>query len=74
MEDVHIIHTDWYVNKGMTFYAAKGFSVKGEEFCEGYVSKNIFRTRTSMEDCVLFTNKSKESIWDIRFFWKIRFK
>ena len=60
MGDVQVINTDWYGDKGIVFFVAKGFSDNGEEFCEGYASKNIFRIRTSMENCVPFTNKSNE--------------
>lgn len=60
MEDVEVLQTDWYGNKGLTFFVAKGFSNNEENLCKGYVSKSIFNTKTSWYGCVPISNSSKE--------------
>ncbi|WP_227940430.1 hypothetical protein [Alkalihalobacillus deserti] len=60
MENVQILHTDWYGNKGLTFFVAEGFSDDEEHFCKGYVSKKLFNTKTSWEGCVPLSNSKND--------------
>ncbi|WNF38356.1 hypothetical protein RJD24_08015 [Bacillaceae bacterium IKA-2] len=60
VENVEVLQTDWYGNKGLTFFVYTRSSYNEELFCKGHVSKNIFNTETSMEGCVPNSNSENE--------------
>ncbi|MBB6453844.1 hypothetical protein HNQ94_002295 [Salirhabdus euzebyi] len=52
MKNVQVLQTDWYGSEGLTFFVAKSLNNNEIDFCKGYVSKNIFQTKTTRRGCV----------------------